>query len=318
MSTTTSYLQLTLPAVSERLSLPVINQNWQKIDDFVGTTRYEVNTGVSSQSALDAILDAALTAGAQNSQILVRATMSASFGLFLSGEVYLADIRKTVSVQYSTAIIMRTGGQDVIKATRGTNGWNYTTLFSGTMPPVTIPNNGDANNYTTPGQSFIVTNSSAAATISNLPVATSGGRLDVFAQYSNTTYIRQIYTAAGVGDIYTRIYASNSWGAWERVVLKSEIDGTIKKSITTILSGNSATFNVTNNARALFVLNGANSKAQGFVVFACSSTGEGTKKLIGDPYANVTSGTNTVTIENTSGVQMNVEVIVSVGTVTLA
>ena len=54
MATSSTNLNLTLPAAGERLSLPVINENWGKIDQFAGNANGAV---ISTQysSVLDAI-----------------------------------------------------------------------------------------------------------------------------------------------------------------------------------------------------------------------------------------------------------------------
>ena len=214
MSSNTSNLQLTKLADSENFSNPVLNGNWDKIEAFYTKSLYTASSSIATQAAFDNVLDTALSSAPSNSEIHLRITPSASFGLFISGEAYLLDMKKTASTTYSTAIITRAGATDVIKATRNSNGWSYTSFLSGTTPPNVIPNNSDLNDYKTPGTSFIVTSSASAQTMSHIPVTTSGGRLDVIGQYSITSYIRQVYMAAGVADIYTRIFTTSTWTKW--------------------------------------------------------------------------------------------------------
>lgn len=84
------------------------------------------------------------------------------------------------------------------------------------MSETKIPSNSDLDNYNTPGV-YTVANSTTAAAISNIPYTSSGGRLEVIGQNSNSSYQRQMYYPSGSVYIYTRIKGSSAWGSWYRV-----------------------------------------------------------------------------------------------------
>ena len=79
-----------------------------------------------------------------------------------------------------------------------------------------IPSNSNMDNYNTPGV-YTVASAAVAATISNIPYTSSGGRLEVIGQNSNSSYQRQMYYPSGSVYIYTRIKGSSAWGGWYRL-----------------------------------------------------------------------------------------------------
>lgn len=89
---------------------------------------YQASSNIATQSAFDTVLDNALSSASTNSEVHLRINVSASFGLFVSGEVYLVDMKKTASTTYSTAIISQTGAKNIINATRNSNGWSYDSI----------------------------------------------------------------------------------------------------------------------------------------------------------------------------------------------
>lgn len=79
-----------------------------------------------------------------------------------------------------------------------------------------IPSNSDMDDYNTPGV-YTVASAAVAATISNIPYTSSGGRLEVIGQNSNSSYQRQMYYPNSTANIYTRNRGSSTWGSWYRI-----------------------------------------------------------------------------------------------------
>lgn len=99
-----------------------------------------------------------------------------------------------------------------------------TMLLRGTA----IPENSDLNDYTTPG-SFYVPNSTVAATLSNMPRVTVGGRLWVLQGNSlSPEAFLQIYLVTGsmVTTLHLRRYYNGSWGRWYEMIIDYTSGGT--------------------------------------------------------------------------------------------
>ena len=86
------------------------------------------------------------------------------------------------------------------------------------LPNTSIPENATLASYLTPG-TYYIPNTQIAATISDCPYKSSGGRLEVIGQISDTAYQRHMYYPAGTPDIYTRVRGSSTWGNWYKFTM---------------------------------------------------------------------------------------------------
>ena len=100
------------------------------------------------------------------------------------------------------------------------NGWHSLEPDSVLMMGTTIiPSNSALSDYETPGV-YTVSSGSSAATISDCPYHSSGGRLEVIGQNSNSSYLRQMYYPTGTVFIYSRNKGSSSWGNWYKITME--------------------------------------------------------------------------------------------------
>lgn len=125
MSSQTDNLLLTLPADGERLSLGVLNQNWQKIDGYVGTE----NLGtLANLTALESALD---TIGAsmrvrQSKSVWVQ--FSANSSPF-SSTGYGGTMYKVFDNRYRVFFMMN-ANNFTIEGSKTANGWIWESTIS--------------------------------------------------------------------------------------------------------------------------------------------------------------------------------------------
>lgn len=133
--------------------------------------------------------------------------------------------------------------------------WNdtFTGLSKGNYV-TTINENSDLNNVKTNCINFYPAAVATSGESKNFPAKISGFLLAL--SRDTSTYVRQIYYATLVNDIYTRIYnsSSTSWSNWEKVTLETDIVGNYLP-----LSGGTMTGNITMSNNAELVGNASTS-----------------------------------------------------------
>ena len=146
-----------------------------------------------------------------------------------------------------------------------------------------IPSNSDFNDYKTPGE-YQVQSNTEANTIANLPTSYNdatprGGVLSVLIGFNAPrTSLVQIYRTYGSSYVVSRTYQrclyheNNSWTAWREIACTDEVG----------LLNQANTFTALNNFRAnLAVSNGTTAGSSGTISFGVSPTGETVQARIG-------------------------------------
>ena len=130
MSSSSTNLNLTLPAGGERLSLNILNENWGKLDDFAGEHLNKVQTGVASKAALASLLDsllASMPANGVKSFQFGFTTVEAPF----TQTTYFGTLYKSGTDTTYAAVSFRRRDQPVsVDGARNTNGWIFNSLSS--------------------------------------------------------------------------------------------------------------------------------------------------------------------------------------------
>ena len=215
---------VSIPAMGDQPDMSVASNAIDKTIDAVNKSAYAVSTNIATQAAFDSLLDSAINGtSATNIELRLRITPSASFGLFVSGELYFVDLKKSSSSTYSTAIITRVGSQDIIKARRNSNGWSYESAAMKSYVDVVggvgqfraLSSNTDLNTCTDLG--FYGCGTGAIAeTLSNCPTTSNFAMMTLPKQASLQMQI--IFSGA---NIFTRDRSSGGWGAWKKVTLSN-------------------------------------------------------------------------------------------------
>lgn len=117
MSSSTDNLDLTKLAQGENFSNAILNQNWEKVDEFAGIVNPKKTTTITS------ITSDAYILGLENGNYKVALSSASEYLPEQWGTLEVSKTGASGSAPYGTATFVSTSGKQYIRSMRNTNEW---------------------------------------------------------------------------------------------------------------------------------------------------------------------------------------------------